>query len=58
MRSWTYSCAGPLLTEVAVSAANLGGANLIDARGVTEEQLEEQAQTLEGATMPDGSEHP
>ena len=34
--------------------ADLRGANLRDARGFTEEQLEEQAKTLENATMPNG----
>jgi hypothetical protein len=38
--------------------ANLSGANLKGAQGVTEEQLEKQAKTLEGAIMPDGSKHP
>jgi uncharacterized protein YjbI with pentapeptide repeats len=40
-----------------LSGANLSGANLRDARGVTDEQLD-QAASLEGATMPDGSKHP
>jgi uncharacterized protein YjbI with pentapeptide repeats len=38
--------------------ANLSGANLSDATGVTKEQLEQEALSLEGATMPDGSKHP
>jgi uncharacterized protein YjbI with pentapeptide repeats len=43
--------------------ADLGGADLSDARlngakGVTEEQLERDAKTLGGATLPDGSRHP
>jgi uncharacterized protein YjbI with pentapeptide repeats len=45
------------LSEADLSEADLSGANLLNARGVTEEQLEEQAKTLEGATMPDGSIH-
>jgi uncharacterized protein YjbI with pentapeptide repeats len=45
------------LIETDLSDADLYKADLHDARGVTEEQLEEQAQTLEGATMPDGSIH-
>jgi uncharacterized protein YjbI with pentapeptide repeats len=52
---------GAKLSDAILINADLSGANLRDARGVTEEQLEEleeQAQTLEGATMPDGSEHP
>ena len=38
--------------------ADLIWANLHYAQGVTKDQLEQQALTLEGATMPDGSEHP
>jgi uncharacterized protein YjbI with pentapeptide repeats len=38
--------------------ANLTDAYLDNASGVTEAQLEEQAQYLKGATMPDGSIHP
>ena len=38
--------------------ADLSGANLSMANGVSEDELEEQAKTLKGATMPDGSEHP
>jgi uncharacterized protein YjbI with pentapeptide repeats len=45
------------LSDVILRGANLRSANLHDARGVTEEELEEQAKTLEGATMPDGSTH-
>jgi uncharacterized protein YjbI with pentapeptide repeats len=40
------------LSEVDLSDANLGGAV-----GITKEELEQQAKTLEGATMPDGSKH-
>ena len=43
------------LFETDLGDADLQDAYLQDARGVTEEQLEKQAQTLEGATMPDGS---
>jgi hypothetical protein len=56
------------LSEATLSKANLSDANLVgadlseanlsDAYGVTEEQLEEQAQTLAGATMPDGTIYP
>jgi hypothetical protein len=54
---------GAFLSDAELNFANLSGAILNDAdlrdvRGVTEEQLEEQAKTLEGATMPDGSIHP
>jgi uncharacterized protein YjbI with pentapeptide repeats len=45
------------LIDTDLNEANLSDANLRDARGVTDEQLEEQATTLEGATMPDGSIH-
>jgi uncharacterized protein YjbI with pentapeptide repeats len=41
-----------------LSKADLSDATLSDADGVTEEQLEEQAQTLAGATMPDGTIYP
>jgi cell division protein FtsB len=41
-----------------LNGANLFGANLSGATGVTEEQLEEEAKTLTGATMPNGSTHP
>jgi hypothetical protein len=46
------------LRNANLNGADLSGADLSDARGVTEEQLEDQAQTLEGAIMPDGSKHP
>jgi uncharacterized protein YjbI with pentapeptide repeats len=50
------------LSEVDLSGAdlrgaNLSGADLSEAKGTTKEQLE-QAKSLEGATMPDGSKHP
>ena len=38
--------------------ANLAGANLKDAKNITAEELEKQAKSLKGATMPDGSTHP
>lgn len=41
-----------------LEGANLEGANLLHVRGVTEEQLEQQAESLRGAMMPDGSKHP
>jgi uncharacterized protein YjbI with pentapeptide repeats len=46
------------LSGANLNSANLSGANLNGATGVTEEQLEEQARPIEGATMPDGSKHP
>ena len=38
-------------------AADLSAANLIEARGVTNKELEDQAESLKGTTMPDGSKH-
>ena len=38
-------------------AANLSGADLNGAKGVTNRELEKQASSLEGTTMPDGSKH-
>jgi hypothetical protein len=45
------------LSGAGLPSADLSGANLRGAKGVTEEQLEEQAKTVERATMPDGSIH-
>ena|SRR5215217_7872986 len=45
------------LNGIDLHGADLSGTNLRDARGVTDEQLEEQALTLQGATMPGGSIH-
>jgi uncharacterized protein YjbI with pentapeptide repeats len=49
---------GANLSGANLGGADLSGADLSEAEGVTEEQLEEQAKTLEGATMLDGSKHP
>jgi uncharacterized protein YjbI with pentapeptide repeats len=46
------------LRDADLSGADLSYADLLDAQGVTKDQLEQQAATLEGATMPDGSVHP
>ncbi len=51
------------LREANLEDANLEGADLSEAdlegaTGVTVEELEEQAASLEAATMPDGTEHP
>jgi uncharacterized protein YjbI with pentapeptide repeats len=48
---------GAYLVETDLSEADLFDADLSYATGVTEQQLEEQAKNLEGATMPDGSIH-
>jgi uncharacterized protein YjbI with pentapeptide repeats len=40
------------LLQANLSEADLRGANLSYARDITGEQLEKQAKTLEGATMP------
>ena len=45
------------LNDAEVWKADMSGANLADAQGVTEEELVEQAKTLDGATMPDRSVH-
>jgi uncharacterized protein YjbI with pentapeptide repeats len=46
------------LSDTYLNRADLSGANLSGAKlGVSEEELEKQAKTLEGATMPKGSIH-
>jgi len=40
-----------------LSGAELNGANLRRTKGVTNEELEQQASTLEGATMPNGQKY-
>jgi uncharacterized protein YjbI with pentapeptide repeats len=46
------------LSDTYLNQADLSGANLLGADlGVSEEELDEQAKTLEGATMTDGSMH-
>jgi uncharacterized protein YjbI with pentapeptide repeats len=45
------------LEDANLEGADLSGANLEGATGVTVEELEEQAASLEAATMPDGTEH-
>jgi hypothetical protein len=49
---------GAALHDANLRGAHLEGADLRDARGVTEEELEKQAENLEGTIMPDGSKHP
>ena len=46
------------LDGVKLSDVAIDGANLQDATGITIEKLEEQAKSLKGAIMPDGSIHP
>jgi hypothetical protein len=51
------------LLETDLSGANLSGTNLSEANlsgavGITNEELEQQAKSLKGAIMPDGSKHP
>ncbi len=45
------------LEDANLEGANLSEANLEGATGATVEELEEQAASLEAATMPDGTEH-
>jgi uncharacterized protein YjbI with pentapeptide repeats len=45
------------LSGANLSEANLKEANLSDVKGVTNEQLEQQAASLEGATMPNGQKY-
>jgi hypothetical protein len=45
------------LSEANLRNASLGDANLGEARGVTNEELDQQAETLEGATMPNGQKY-
>ena len=49
---------GANLSGADLSGADLGGTDLSGAVGITNDQLKQQAIVLEGATMPDGSEHP
>jgi hypothetical protein len=48
---------GVVLSGVDLSDANLSGANLSDAQAITNEELEQQVSTLEGATMPNGQKY-
>jgi uncharacterized protein YjbI with pentapeptide repeats len=49
---------GADLSFANLSFANLSQANLKEVKGITAEELEKQAKSLKGATMPDGSIHP
>ncbi len=46
------------LSGTDLSQADLSYTYLKGAIGITTEQLEKQAKSLKGATMPDGSQHP
>jgi uncharacterized protein YjbI with pentapeptide repeats len=48
---------GALLNKADLSGADLYKANLNNAQGITNEELEQQAASLEGATMPDGQKY-
>src|SRR5215208_4111223 len=61
--SGSANLSGINLSKADLSGADLSGADLSDANmkgatGVTNQRLEQQARSLEGATMPDGSKHP
>jgi uncharacterized protein YjbI with pentapeptide repeats len=47
----------PNETPTKLHNSNLSGAHLEDATGISNETLEQQARSLRGATMPDGSKH-
>jgi uncharacterized protein YjbI with pentapeptide repeats len=48
---------GANLEDAKLEGADLSESNLEGATGVTVEELEEQAASLEAATMPDGTVH-
>jgi uncharacterized protein YjbI with pentapeptide repeats len=48
---------GAILTDTDLSNATLNGAILSEARGITNEELDQQAASLEGATMPNGQKY-
>ena len=48
---------GVILFEADLSDADLREANLSNAQGITNEELEQQALSLEGATMPNGQKY-
>jgi uncharacterized protein YjbI with pentapeptide repeats len=52
------SLSGANLSGASLSGANLRGADLSEAAYITTERLEQQARSLEDATLPDGSKHP
>ncbi len=46
------------LSKANLREADLSKANLMGATGITNEELEKEAKSLDGATMPDGTTHP
>lgn len=54
---WRADLTNAELSHAYLSDADLSSANLTGTKGVTNEQLS-KAQSLQGATMPDGSKHP
>jgi hypothetical protein len=46
-----------ILSDADLSDADLSEAHLTDASGITNEELEQQAESLEGATMPNGQKY-
>ena len=55
---YSANLSGANLAGADLTDADLGGANLKGAKYITVEQLEKQAKSLKGTTMPDGSIHP
>jgi uncharacterized protein YjbI with pentapeptide repeats len=45
------------LSDVELSKANLSGADLSGVKGITNKELQQQAVSLEGATMPNGQKY-
>ena len=48
---------GANLSEANLSEANLSGADLADVKGVTNEELEQEAKSLKGTIMPNGQKY-
>ena len=45
------------VSKASLSGTYLGGANLSGAKGITNEELEQQAKSLKSATMPNGQKY-
>jgi uncharacterized protein YjbI with pentapeptide repeats len=54
---WGAHLRGAALSQAGLLGANLAGADLSGATGITNEELEQQTKSLEGATMPDGQKY-